>query len=395
MKVIIFEPHEDISTNPTLVNLVERLCEDGIPVDIYQPGHDDYYPPLRIKSNIVTIYKYETYPTFVRGEGFLNSLYDLKRKIGKIRMHRIYPFIKRELTKKAIILAVNPGGVIEAYKYYKHLHVPFVYLSFEIFFMDEMQFKWQRALKQREIEASQKAFFIVIQDSQRADLLKTENKLSYQDLFYLPVAPSISPPVKKTEYLRKKFMIPDGKIIVIHAGTITTWSCAEELLENTRYWHEDFTLVMHSRNRPNEYIRQLMERYKTSNIIFSTEPCGTLEYNELLASADIGLTLYKPVYDSPFSGRNIETIGLSSGKFSSCMKCGIPTVSLKQPYFRELLAEYRFGFDIDDFQQLPEALLNIRKDHALYSREAKRLFKDKLNFDIYYPALREKLMSFL
>jgi glycosyltransferase involved in cell wall biosynthesis len=392
MKIIIFEPNPDMSTNPTLVSLVRRLSEDGIPMDIYQPPDHGGYLPLALGGKNTKFYNYKYFP-IAAPPGIVGFLYHVKEMAKSLVRDRLRVFIRLMMERKAVVLAIDPRGVVEAYSYCRWLKVPFVYFSFEIFFMDELRLKDQIKTKQMEVEASRKAAFTVIQDVQRGKLLEEENGLSDSRMFYMPVAPSAAPAVEKTEHLRRKFDIKEEKTIVVHAGSFSTWTYAEELLGSVSKWPDDFVLVVHTRCSLDGYVQRLMRQNTAPNIIFSTEPCNDTEYLRLLASADIGLLLYKPVHVGAYTGKNLETVGLASGKFSCYMKCGIPTISIRQNEYRSLIEHYKFGLDIDGFNELHEAFINIQRNYTYYSSEAKRLFDEKLNFDLYYPGLKRKLLA--
>ncbi len=179
----------------------------------------------------------------------------------------------------------------------------------------------------------------------------------------------------------------------MHAGSFSNWTYAKELIESAQNWSNDFVLLIHTRLIPNVEMKQLIINSRAPNIIFSNKPYNDSIFQEMLASADIGLALYKPLYSSPYIGKNIKTIGLSSGKFSNYMKCGLPTISIKQSCYEDLLNEYKFGINIDDFQQMSAALLDIKHNYVTFSSEAKRLFEEKLNFDNYYPEIKERLLE--
>lgn len=382
MKIILFEPNPDISTNPTLINLIRRFSDDGIQIDIFQPNHGIFLP-LDITKKNVNICHYNYCST--------KKCTGLTRLSYWIQKLRVFYRLKSE--NKVIVIAVDPNGLVEAYQYCRWMDVPLVYLSFEMFFMEELTSVQEQKNKEIELQACQKVALTIIQDPLRGRLLKEENRLADMEMFYLPVAPSNDPAVKKTDYLRDKFNIPEEKIIVTHAGSFSEWTCAEELIESSKSWPEEFVLVIHIRNQPNEFIKTLMLDKNTAHIIFSTDPCTESEYEELLASADIGLVLYKPTKSNKYTGKNIENMGLSSGKFSSYMKCGIPIISINQEYYKKMLKSYEFGLDIDDFKAMPEALFKIKENYNDYCNGVKRLFEERLNFDLYYEDLKNKLFE--
>jgi hypothetical protein len=42
---------------------------------------------------------------------------------------------------------------------------------------------------------------------------------------------------------------------------------------------------------------------------------------------------------------------------------------------------------------MPEALMRVRKNYARHQAEAKRMFSEKLDFDIYWPRLAIRLLE--
>ncbi len=156
-------------------------------------------------------------------------------------------------------------------------------------------------------------------------------------------------------------------------------------------------MVIHTRYKPNrrhKYI-SIIRRQNSNNIILSTDPLNSIEYERMICSADIGLVFYKLSPLSKYLQKNIETIGLSSGKFSYYAKYGLPIISINQKTYAELLQEYEFGYNLTSFDELPGALLNIISNYEKLSSEAMRLFKEKLAFDIYWPQISQKLLELL
>jgi hypothetical protein len=60
-----------------------------------------------------------------------------------------------------------------------------------------------------------------------------------------------------------------------------------------------------------------------------------------------------------------------------------------------LLEDYVFGLNISSFEQMPEALVQIRSHHAHFSGEAKRLFQERLDFNLHWPKLLDRLCTIL
>jgi hypothetical protein len=304
-------------------------------------------------------------------------------------------FISRRIRRGGydIIFAVNSEGLIKAARYSTSRKTALVYLSFEIFFRDELLTDADRIEKNEEIVASQRADLIVVQDDLRADLLCTENRLDRENVEILPVAPSGYAESLKSDFLRSMFGIEEDQTIVLHAGSFADWTCAEELIESLEAWPKEFVLVIHTRYHPgreDRYIQKL-QNLMNDQVYLSTKPLPADAYEKLIASADIGLVLYKSVPGSKYLQKNIENIGLASGKFAYYMKYGIPVISIGQAYYDDLLTKYGYGYNLQSMDELPGHLAKLRAAYSSFGNEAQRLYADKLNFDIHWQRLYTRL----
>jgi hypothetical protein len=384
--IALLYPLPDAATNPSLIALLKALRKSGVRISFFTRRKRKYC--LEDAGEILP------FPAEIRRwsgstmETLVNWLNLLR---GSMAGRRILFGTRYDL-----IIGVNSGGIIAASRYGSAFGVPFVYLSYEIFFRDELANAGDIAEKEEEIRASQKAQLVIIQDEERAGMLIRENGIHPQRTFLLPVAPEADANTGKRDILRRKFGIPPNKKIVIHAGSFEEWTCATELLNSIEHWPAECVLVVHAKyhSRDLKRYRKRLGKNVTGRVVFSGDPLPPEEYGKMLASADIGLVLYKGVTGSrhaKYLGRNITTIGLSSGKFSSYMKYGLPTVSFRQETYRRLLHQYRFGEDVDDFHDIPSALARIMREYDTYSEQARKLFQEKLCFDLYWPSLQSRL----
>ena len=76
-----------------------------------------------------------------------------------------------------LIVGVDSDGIIEGRRYAERFGIPLAYLSFEIFFRDELTTSYERRRKEQESDASRAADLVIIQDDERAKLLASENGL--------------------------------------------------------------------------------------------------------------------------------------------------------------------------------------------------------------------------
>jgi hypothetical protein len=384
--VAFFSPEEDFSTNPSLSCIIEALLTLGAEVDIFM-GASRKCPPME--------YDLRIYPFPMRLRkwygGIKKSLGNWERYVHGRKAHQMLKSQKYDL-----VFGVNPEGVIAALDYYRKWNTPFVYLSYEMLFKDELYEKARLCLKREEIEASQFAHLVIMQDPRRGYLLSQENNVSKKKMFWLPVSPKMEGSGCKSDYLRKTYHIPDEKWVVLHSGSFEKWTYAEELLQNTQNWSDNVVLVIHCKQKGGKRrrnIKKILNKDKHSNIIFSTTPLERSAYEQMVSSADIGLCLYKEVAGDPFLQKNIRHIGLSSGKFAYYTKFGLPVISVRSKTYTELAKHYNFGEDLEQFSELPGAMHRIMADYDRYSRESKSLFREKLVFDLYCTPLIEKLST--
>lgn len=386
MKIAIFEPNPDFSTNPTLQCLVQALHREGVQIDVYMPNPGNFPVP---KFDWIRFYPFP--------KPHYNLTLNIRANLGNIKRFWQSRTIPRIITNRNydLFIGVDTGGLITAHIFAKQLNIPFIYASFEIFFRDELARSSDIKEKQKEIIASRKAAKTIIQDQKRAELLAKENGLDGDKFIYMPVAPSGASTPEKTNYAREKFGISSKKTVVIHSGSFADWTYADELIESLRTWPDDFVLLIHTRYKhslTDKYLQKISQM-NLPNIVLSTEPLPISEYELMLRSVDIGLVLLKQG-DSKYTQKNIMNIGLSSGKFSYYMKHGLPVISIiNQSTYRELLKSYEFGMDILDFKEMPYALSEVQKELDYYGSEAQRLFREKLDFDLYWPRLRSYILS--
>ena len=368
-----------MNTNPTMVCLIDELTRCGMHIDIFVPKGGEFPESNRG----ITVFRFP--------QRFRLWLGDIKSTLRNWKSF-LYSFSARGYGLFAnkpydLIVGTDANGVVAAYNQAKGTGTPFVYLSFEIFFRDELIKREDILMKEEEVIASKKAKMIIIQDPWRADLLCRENQLVDKKIVYLPVSARSSYSVQGSNYIRKRFNIPEWKTIVLHSGTFADWTYGEELVANFSLWPKDMAFVIHVRRdnlQGDRYIERIKQQ-ELDNVFLSTERLAEYEHEEMVSSADVGLLLYKTSNKSKYEGKNLEYIGLSSGKFSFYMKYGLPVVAVNSPTYDKYLENYGFGFNVEKFESIPSAIDRIRNNYDFHRCEAKRLFAEVLDFDKCWP----------
>lgn len=378
--IAFFSPHPCAATNSTLVSLIRRLQALGAEIHIYAP-FDPRGPQLDIGQY--------PFPYHYCPRDSLRK--QVTRKILRVFSGEKVFSNALKTNHYDLVFGVDSFGVIAAHGYSAGSNVPYIYLSFELLFRDELTTDNLNREKDLEILACQAALFTVIQDKKRMEYLCAENNISSDDIVLLPVSPSKDDPSKDSNYLRDKYNIPNSNLIMLHSGSFNNWSFASELVKLTDTIPDDITLVVNVKNLiSNKYALELKEKSR-DNIILTNGALDEDEYNEMVASADVGLALYKPIRGSYIANKNLKYIGLSSGKFSIYAKYGLPIISVNQECYRELLNDYQFGIDVDKIDDLIDAMTIIKKDYEKYSIESRKIYDEKLKFDLYWPVIEQRI----
>jgi len=375
MKTIaIVTPKIDTFSNPTLILLIEKLIAEGFKILFF--GFEQIFIPTEIKDKL----NFCAFPFNFYKSG------KSPRIIAKIlkQYYKVFKILKIENRVKTII-CVDPMGLVIAGRIKKLVNVNIIYASFEIFFEEEFHIQKKKILKKLERKYSRKVRLVMIQDGRREKLLKQVNDFSEDTKFlHIPVSPKQMEITSTGFDIHSELNIPRDKQIVVYSGTLQGWSGINELIDLFREkWNNDFWLVLHShhiiRDKDELKIRIDSLKNSNSNISFHNKPFYDYKaYIEFLSQCHMGIATYFPNSFDVFAGKNIEEIGLSSGKFSTYMMLGIPTITTANSIYKELNNKYHFGKTINTMNELPEALISIRNDYDSKVSACKTLFKNEL-----------------
>ena len=405
-RIVFFMSGGDHFTNPTLISVFNILLKRNIEVIIFADNLtmtppdslkkikifpvSDYPGVGEIRSPISLYQIYRTIRSFQRIKEFIGSIY-----------HRIRSFyrIKNILGRSSgqIIVGNDPKGLIMAYQIAKHLNKPKLgYFSFEILFWDELRTNYHYLWKKSEVKASQEINFCLIQDHLREALLRDENRINKEcRFFHVPVSPEKNNQIKKQIENREKILS------VILSGIVVDRNGYDEVLNLVETdWNKQYKLVCHSHvklDALNPYKKRILNLHSAGfPVSLHDEPIPEPEkYYAYLCQFDIGLSLYLPYKNTKniCGGKNVEIVGLSSGRFSTFMMLGIPAITTENEILEDLNMRYQFGKVIKDIKRdLHEAIEDIRDNYEKYHRGALRLYDEKLNPE---KALNDMLDSIL
>ncbi|WP_269413642.1 hypothetical protein [Pedobacter rhodius] len=331
--------NSDTFTNPTLYSIIKVLNERGIRVILFCGFQQT---PIPYELNLTS------YADLPKGL-FLPRRPDYIFKYIYLFWSAI-KFIKKNKIKN--LLAVDAFGLVMAGRISTFLsNIKIHYCSFEIFFLDEIkQHTKILKVKKKEIFYSRNLTSIIIQDAERKKLLATENNIkpSFTNWFYVPVSPIIINNSAAKKYQRSNFGLKDTDIVYVHSGSVSLWSGLDSIINAIEEGLPENTFILiHNKNKfdRNDPIHtKLFElRENGANLVLHDELFENYgDYNSFLQCFNYGITIYRPD-DGLFTGKNISEIGLASGKLSTYMLAGLPTLLSECTTYRNLLMQYKIG----------------------------------------------------
>ncbi|MFC1843872.1 hypothetical protein ACFLZ5_03700 [Thermodesulfobacteriota bacterium] len=373
-KIIVVTRNPDTFTNPTLLYFFKEITRRGYPLIILSTEQYIQKPDKLHSLKTFQVLGYGIF-SLTRGNVIKNI----------IRAFYYYWRVWRPVrtTRKKIIIGIDPNGLITAYRLTKFLGKPasFGYFSFEIFFKEELKTDNQHRLKKMERRASQFLDFCVVQDETREQLLIEENNINHKCFFFhIPVSPN------KTS----KLQLPPTKcqkpVKIVAAGTLDTFTGIDKLLDFIeKDWNINAHIEFHSRSKldhDNPFKKRITYlKNKKYPVKLNDEPfINEDDYYAYLSKFDIGLALYFPhECDSIYTGNNIKYLGLSSGKFSTHMMLGMPTITTYNTTFADLNTKYSFGKCIKKIEELPKAIEEICLNYPYYQKNCIRLYSEILD----------------
>jgi hypothetical protein len=342
-KILIIHPEGNIKNNPNLYCFTKELVAQGFEVKVLSRKHPEIYQGEIFSG-----------ASFVYYDNEINRITDLEILE--------YGF--------SYIIGIDEG-LIKAEKYAKILNIPYAFLSYELFFDNELKrfdpspwvkfrrnwrsivkhfwnikknwkiiMKGLRYEKKKMRRASLKVHFCIIQDVVRKDLLIKEYNVQTDKILLMPVAGSGVRRIKRSNYLHQKLNIPADKKILLYMGWINELQI-KRLLSYGKHLPLNWVFVIHSRYRYAQNISDKMDK----NVYFSFDsPIENIEdIGVLLSDCDAGFCSYQSDYYSPHTGDNIKYIGLSSGKTSTFLQYGIPVVVENMNIWDEIVEKKQIG----------------------------------------------------
>jgi glycosyltransferase involved in cell wall biosynthesis len=277
---------------------------------------------------------------------------------------------------------MDDRGIIAAGPIANVLNIPLVYWNLELRFLDEATDSAAVRRKRQEIRWCKQAVLTISQDRWRAKALAEENGLDETQIALVPIASLGAAQRRRSNYLRARLGIAQGRKIVLCTGGFAWWTHTLEIVRAAPTWPMDYVLVVHSLTRKTDvtdYMKLVTDSADGVHSIVSFDPVSSEDYQNVVDSADIGLAWYH-IWD-PVSHRlnkNMLFMGHSSGKLADYLKSGLPVVVNKSLGPSELIEEYRCGISVQEPGQLGTALRRILDEYDSCAANAVRCFNERL-----------------
>jgi hypothetical protein len=400
MRVALVYPRANLDTVPSLVGTVELLAEHGCDVEVFtyrqagQPPPAFASPRIRLRwlgveglADLSTaglrgvIKRAGWLPGVARaplartyqalGAGLAGGT-RLAARARSVVLDREEPF--------SCVIGVDPDGLMLAHTLARGAAL--VYYSLELLLSYELTSPTERQLKSEERELSRMAAFVIVQDEVRGRLLAEDNGLALDRLVHVPNAPLGPPRRQPSWFWHDRFDLPRDARVVIHSGSLGDWTGVEAIVGSANDWPLPWRLVIHTRYdaESSSYVDQLRSRSDPTRVFFSLKPVKRQEYEPLIDGADAGVAFYVPHAGSAFTQRNVQTIGLSSGKLAYYARAGLPVVVNRASSVADLVESCSMGVAVDDARGIRDALECVSADYDRFSGGAMRFFDERLDF---------------
>jgi glycosyltransferase involved in cell wall biosynthesis len=400
-RVGLVVPYGELTVLPSVVNSAELLAEAGYRVDVIAtrrlrfsavPPHRFVHPAIRV------IWSDPGLTGQVPAVGWWAATRRLTASIVKLG---------RQEERYRCLFGVDAEGLIAATWASRRLRVPVVYHSLEIELVAGELRVLLQALRQRhsplpvllrrfaknrlsallkkplERWAHRRAAFTVALDDVRAAALLADNRVPDGEVLILPTAPLALRREPDRQYLRRKYNLPADRTVLLQIGGISDVARSLELVQAAGSWPATWTLILHGFAADPQYLLRLREMADGHRVIVSTELVPYDELDDLVASADIGLALYR--------GIDLNYIHMASGKLLQYLKCGLPVIATDFPNLRRILHEHECGICVPNETGVLSAASRILENPQRWADAARRCFRDHYDFASHFARVQARV----
>jgi hypothetical protein len=378
-RALIIHADGNLFNNPTLKCVVDLMLARGYEIDFRYPRSDAPMPAVKGLRYLPFGARLWRWKTIVYNRLAFYPLVLAMVLAEKLLLYRRYD----------VVIAVDRLGLIEAAALHALTGAPYILMSFEIMFAAETSAR----VKKLERRASRRVAFWTVQDEERAACLQQENGLDAEKLMLLPLA-SRGPAGPSAARLRDDLKIPSDRNVAMLMGSIADWTMAEDLILSARDWPEDWVLIVHDRyGLTGRRLAPMLERIAPaigSRIFISAAATDAVDdMSRILSGIDVGLAFYKAVYVGPYLGKNLEHLGLASGKISTFLRHGVPVMTNEIGLYAAKIREHGLGAVVAAAGEIGRALSSFRSE--TYKDNALAFFARELDFSRYEASFWQRL----
>lgn len=360
------------------VNFAAALASEGYHVDLFIKD---------CRTDLVQLSRLEVHSR-VRVVYFDNTTGGNLKNVFRRRLSGLYERVMKRFSYAPIIYP----AVINAYRYVRTERYSFfigvekmgliwagllseltgtrvVYYSLELydeqhpFFIGMPGFP---ALRRLEKKYHRKSTATIIQDKLRGEYLFRSNGIIDNRLMLLPVSVPGAPAGHKTDFFRAKWGIPPNIPIVLYLGLIEDARHCLNLSYVARDNAGKFSVVYHGYGNA-KFLDKIRDAGGEA-VVLSTELVPEDLLPDIVASADIGLALYRN------DCANDLLTAFSSEKVALYCRAGVPFIAFDTVSYRELVKRFQCCVLIKDIRELPQAVEVILNDYSAYSTNAIKAF---------------------
>jgi hypothetical protein len=342
--ILMIHPEGNIYNNPHLSGLVDILSENGYSVDIFSERR-------------------------LYNQNLKSTPFNLIFRDQIERLKKNYSFII------GVDLGIIEGSVLSLV-----LERPLIYISYEIFFEDEIG----KEVKDIERAACKVIDFAICQDRLRSNLLSKENKIPLDKIIQMPVAGRFFHDKKKSYFLHEKLGISTEKKIALMTGSLSAFTCTWEIIRSVEKWPPNWILVLHGRYGPDANIEKVVSKQNKANkkiFLSELQTETTDELTPILHSSDIGIAFYNATGENFYTGKNISNIGWASGKIGTYLQNGLPIISNVNGEIGEFIGNNNLGAIVKSIDEIPSILHSINDQSINFASQTnfKTLFEEYLS----------------
>jgi len=403
-ELILFSYSQAVYINPTIKALFTQLIAKGWEIKLLAPIQRINLGDAQLNINFKSIIEL-TYTEPLKVSSWFNRCIELMRTEGRAvkimlsplkalwREIIVYKKTQKEreeqnkfIGSRGLKVFLSMGSIAAqetrlAYKKYNQKSKKHGIISFEIECWDDYEAinSDVLALKKNSDLFIKELDFVVIQDSMREALFREQNAVNKKaKVFHVPVAPL-------GNHMRKPRKLDSSREVrLLHSGSAYKWSGMEWITKGIRSSiKSNFSLTIHSFQNlsENNYIKELkIINNEKRNISFLSKVMSDSEHENFVLDYDIGIAIYQnDESNNGTLGRNMENIGLSSGKFSLFMKMGIPVIMKSHPFMLNLVSSEPIGYLMNSTGEWDDAIDYITENYDVLSKNCISFYERRLN----------------